>query len=45
MPLEPSDNDFDIWPGQSHEVVIETADELENLDLQIESVNRFKCKA
>jgi len=42
---EPSDNDFDIWPGESHEVVIETVDELENLDLHIESVNRYNSKA
>ena len=42
---EPSDNDFDLWPGQSCEVMIETADELENLVLQVGSVNQFNSKA
>lgn len=41
---EPSDNDFDIWPGQSYEVTIDTEEEIDNLDLQVGSVNQFNSK-
>jgi len=41
---EPSDNDFDIWPGQSHEVVIVTEEDCDRLDMRIESINQYNSK-
>ena len=42
---EPSDNAFDIWPGQSFDVLISSENELDSLEMKIGSVNRYNSRA